>query len=261
MRSKTIGSIAVLLIVVLASCARQPQQTASEFDLDALAAERLAMSDLFSQQPDSSAAFDAEAARRQGFSAEAIQLAQEEVAYSNEVLNQLEATSEGAATLRITGDIEVGGSYPLFEAFTAAVAELEAAGGEVDVGTELTEQGLIPGLSEWYCGYIGRSRPSSAAPWRSYTFANPAAKLRSLGYHSTPGLVGGGWTRPRTYKSWLCGWKTYRDHAYILRTTTLREQNYAGYTPRGEPNPEIYRSGPWPYSTWPAYVYWWHSRH
>lgn len=38
----------------------------------------------------------------------------------------------------------------------------------------------------------------------------------------------------------------------------IREQNYTG-EPGGEPNPEIYSSGPWPYPDWPLYVLWWHE--
>lgn len=127
-------------------------------------------------------------------------------------------------------------------------------------------------LAAWYeCGSIVRPRPRRAMPAVLVgEVADPAATLSSWGYHRTPGFAGGGWTRPQTYNPARCGISTYRDHAFVgLRFTScigtacefrwpIREQNYVA-APYGEPNPEVWRSGPWPYATWPAYVYWWHA--
>jgi hypothetical protein len=138
MRSPYIG-LTMVLLMVLASCNQQPK-VASELNINALANERLAMRELFTQTSDNYAAFDAEAAKQKGFSAEAIQLAQEEVALSNEVLKQLEATSQGDI-LSLTENIKVESSkYPAFEAFTNAVAKLEAAGNEVNLEGDLERE-------------------------------------------------------------------------------------------------------------------------
>lgn len=114
----------------------------------------------------------------------------------------------------------------------------------------------------YHCGTFWHPLPPNGAPWISHTRSNPSETLRSWGYHETPDVAGGGWTRPRTYDWWWCGFETFRDHAYIdPNGTTIHEQKYEGWTPPGEPNPEVWRSGPWPYATWPAYVRWWHSRY
>jgi hypothetical protein len=107
------------------------------------------------------------------------------------------------------------------------------------------------------CGWFPNPKPSQAGPWKNIPRTNPAKVLRAWGYHPTPGIAGGGWTRPQTWRASSCGKNTFRDHAYIIEPRTIREQNYTG-SPTGEPNPEVWRSGPWPYAEWPAYVAWWH---
>src|SRR6185295_1398442 len=108
------------------------------------------------------------------------------------------------------------------------------------------------------CGWYSSPRPTTQAAWTEYSSANPTQTLLNLGYHPPSGDVGQGWTRPVTYKSWLCGWNTFRDHGYP-KSTSVREQRYKWFTPPGEPNPEVWISGPWPYPTWPGYVWWWHT--
>ena len=124
------------------------------------------------------------------------------------------------------------------------------------IGNPITE---AAGMAD--CGIYWSPKPTVGKSWVTYNVSNVDNTLRSWGYHSTLGLAGGGWTRSQTWHPWNCGWNTFRDHALKISGTTLREQNYHGWNPRGEPNPEVYISGPWPYSTWPAYVYWWHSTH
>lgn len=120
-----------------------------------------------------------------------------------------------------------------------------------------TPWGEAAGMAD--CGIYWSPKPGSAKSWVTHKVNNADATLRSWGYRSTPGLAGGGWTRSQTWHPWNCGFNTFRDHALRIDSRTIREQNYHGWNPRGEPNPEVYASGPWPYSTWPAYVYWWHN--
>ena len=100
------------------------------------------------------------------------------------------------------------------------------------------------------------------ADWTTHSSSNPRATLRAAGYHYTPPpfarYKNKDYTRPQTYQPSLCGRKTFRDHAIIEGAGRYRTQEYTGWTPPGEPNPEVHRSGPWPYLTWPAYVAWWH---
>ena|GEM_PF-5078195 len=124
------------------------------------------------------------------------------------------------------------------------------------IGSSVTE---ALGMAD--CGVFWAPKPSVAKSWITYKVGSVDSTLKSWGYHSTPSLVGGGWTRTQTWHWWNCGYGTFRDHALKMDNTTLKEQNYDGWSPRGEPNPELYASGPWPYTVWPAYVYWWHSTH
>jgi hypothetical protein len=148
---------------------------------------------------------------------------------------------------------------------------------------------LIPdplGLARRYkCGHFVRPVPQHAVPFvegplqgSSPTGAGADALARTWGrgqgFHDTPGFAGGGMTRPQTFTPALCGLNTYRDHAYpsLFQVRTCSDfdgnppctyqarlliQDYTS-SPGGEPNPELWRSGPWPDDEWPAYVYWWH---
>lgn len=200
--------------------------------------------------------FDVENARKQKFSEESIALAQEIAIFTNDLLTAIPNVDGSIENVRV--DIQ---------RYTNLAAYFEAANNYVDAmsqsqsikadpsGVHTMGNGFTSG-----CGYYTNPKPSRAAPWVDRSSANPAQTLESWGYHATPDLVGGGYTRPQTWRWYECGFSTYRDHAYITGSTTFREQSYVGWEPNGEPNPEVYRSGPWPYSDWPAYVYWWHSK-
>ena len=108
------------------------------------------------------------------------------------------------------------------------------------------------------CGAWWDPRPNGAVGYVAVPSADPEADLLALGFHKTPQIAGGGFTRPQTFRWWACGFGTYRDHAYTF-PTKYEIQDYAGINPRGEPNPEVWRTGPWPYEVWPAYVAWWHA--
>jgi hypothetical protein len=109
------------------------------------------------------------------------------------------------------------------------------------------------------CGYYNNPKPNRAQTYRFWgPYSDPQAVARSWGYHAPPAGMGSlGWTRARTWNSSVCSTNSYRDEAVPQTNGELAEQNYAGWTPNGEPNPEIWSYG-WPYSDWGAYVYWWH---
>lgn len=133
-------------------------------------------------------------------------------------------------------------------------------------------------IAKYKCGFFGNDRPRRAAQrFTEFNVQDPEGRLRSLGYHKTRNrFFGGGWTRPQTYLSVLCGFNTFRDHSNIVscgthnygdgtgthRVCDISRQEYdKAKPPYGEPNPEFYRSGPWPYLAWPAYVAIWHRKH
>lgn len=226
-------------------------------DFIARSQDLIRMHDLFQGGSGRPVTFASKTARAKGFSAESIALAEELTAYTNDLMAKASDTAKAEAVVDVRNlDVELRPYPRLVVYFAETTRYAEKSQAEEAMGFP-----GVPGVSEYVCGHFLRPRPPHGAPWRQHTRSNPAATLRSWGYHETPGFAGGGWTRPQTYNPALCGWNTYRDHAYIAGNNTIREQNYEGWTPRGEPNPEVWRSGPWPYPTWPAYVRWWHSRY
>lgn len=133
------------------------------------------------------------------------------------------------------------------------------------------------------CGYYGNYKPWGQAPLIQWNFSNKKNLfdiISSWGYRTTesyarisPGSV----TRPQTYNWWNCGFNTFRDdgiwniqddkwvtlypNTYQNLPYYFREQNYNGWNPSGEPNPNIFKPdvGPWPYYDWGAYVYYYHK--
>ena len=118
---------------------------------------------------------------------------------------------------------------------------------------------------ESVCGEVGSPKPSYILDFEGLTpdqFGYDYEKfLEAKGFHRTIDLLGGGWTKPKTYRPDLCGWNSYRDHAYFLEAQNLlmiQEFKLQAGEPNGEPNPEL-DDYEWPYLTWPIYVRWWHE--
>jgi len=254
--SLTLTTLVILSLLITGEIA-QAQQFSSDFDTLSLDLEL--MYDLFQGGGDQLVTFDSEAARKQGYSPKSIKLAEELTAFTNDLI--IEAKKNRKAKGVRTDVRELGSSikkYSLLNTYFQDAAENAKTISKDE--HEARIKGLFPPVNEYVCGSIWHPVPSSAAPWKIFGpySSNKAAEqhLKDIGYHGTPDSAGGGFTRPQTYKWALCGFKTYRDHAYVSKKE-IHEQNYTGSIP-GEPNPEIWRSGPWPYPTWPAYVVWWH---
>jgi hypothetical protein len=236
------------------------KEVANQFDV--LSRELMLMEDLFKGGNGELVTFDAKSARLMGYSQMSIKLAEELTESTNALISaSAKVTNKKGTSLRIQDlgvDLKI---YPVLSPYlekaTARVAEQSSKSSDKQKAGESVM--ALSVLSEYYCGAFWRPLPSVQAPWRTFqNISNPASTLRSWGYHETPNSAGGGWTRPQTHMSWICGWQTFRDHAYPSGNS-IREQNYQGFTPRGEPNPEVWRSGPWPYAYWPTYVLWWHQ--
>jgi hypothetical protein len=206
-------------------------------DFASLSSDLQSARDLFAGGNGKLVTFDAKAAAARGLSAEGIQLGRELADYTNALV-----AADGAALANSVDVTKVRvdlSRFPLLASYLdeatvnrhKLAAEEDPTLPEPEVGSQVEPQSW---LSEYICGAFWRPRPSSAAPWINWWSTNPHAVLTSWGYHTTPSFAGGGYTR---------------------------DQTYAGWTPRGEPNPEVWRSGPWPYPTWPVYVRWWHQEH
>ena len=220
--------------------------------------------------------FDLAAARRQGFSSQSINLAKQIVAFTNrlqeiaseaeaegDVVGQINAPKDRADAMMQRAEVELE-DFPAVTSFFASASQYQ-----YDVAT--SEQGGVKKSDReslaftfetpaTVCGGFLTPRPTRAAPWVSMSNNNPSATLYQWGYHPAPNYAGGGWTRPQTYRPDMCKWNSFRDHALIPNSKTIKEQKYTGWSPNGEPNPEVL-SYSWPYPAWPAYVYWWHQTH
>ena len=208
--------------------------------------------------------FDTVTAKKRNYSKESIVLGEQLAALTNELTASMSAEQPGIRD----GQVDIS-KYPAVAAYfqdaTAAIQATEGVpqGQQEANGLSASPEGIRAQptfvTGQLVCGWYTNPKPNANKAWRWWSNSNPDELMRSWGYHATSGLVGGGWTRPQTWNSWACGWGTYRDHAYNYGNAYVVEQNYDGWSPRGEPNPEVYLSGPWPYSDWPAYVYWWHT--
>ena len=262
MNTHRLVSLALMLLLALpvvgGAAAQEAPIPITQSDFVAFSADLMKMEKLYSGGNGELVTFDAKAAYEQGFSADSVALAAELAAHTNALIlaAQQALKSDGfsdIATLNVSLD-----DYPRVQAYFAAATE--NAKGMADGGSA-PEGWCNPGLTDaaCSCGHWWYPRPSSTAPWRNWTSSNPSSTLTSWGYHTTPNWAGGGWTRAQTYYPSRCGNNTFRDHAYITGSRTFREQNYSGFTPRGEPNPEFWAGGPWAYAAWPSYVQWWHA--
>ncbi|MDP9190491.1 MAG: hypothetical protein M3P06_02160 [Acidobacteriota bacterium] len=208
--------------------------------------------------------FDVEGAKLRGTDAATIELASELAAYTNDLVRAADAFANGKGPnpMNVAPTEEHMMVRRFFRAATAFHIKEAAYGREGSTGGIQTDGWCKSYLTDaaCTCGHWSYPQPSKGAPWKESTSKNPSATLKSWGYHQTPGIAAIGWTRAQTYYPSRCGSGTFRDHAYIKTDgKTIREQNYAGWTPRGEPNPEFWTSWKWPYPAWPTYVQWWHS--
>ena len=235
---------------------------ASCIDFLAMTQNLIKMEDLFSGGNGELLEFDRSKARGLGFPESSILLAKELTEY----INAWQQAPAATDMLGVTGSAPE--KPPRVSAFFHCATQYnknekdslrgEASGGCTRGGVRLTE-------AKCQCGHFLNPRPSREAGWTRHSSPNRRATLIAAGYHYTPPPFAA-WdnthfTRPQTYQPSLCGRKTFRDHAQIKdedNNDIYWTQEYTGWTPPGEPNPEIHRSGPWPYRTWPAYVAWWH---
>ena len=205
--------------------------------------------------------FDVEGALEAGFHPDSVALAEEMAAHTNFLIERsLEQGSVVAADVDSMNEAE---NYPLVDSFFSSAGEArENTEDEVQAAVDLCD--LNAGCA---CGNWEHPKPSVAAGRVHYHgLSNPEQFLRNRGYHETRPYASnysdGDWTRPETYRSFQCGWNTYRDHGRIDdNDPRVNEQIYtiSEHGLPGEPNPEIHNSGPWPYITWPSYVHWWHT--
>lgn len=258
--------IAIVLSIVMAGCSISSltgSDTGQSTQFFRLTEDifRLQQQGIISVNGSQHVAFNREIATQNGMSTDSIQLATELVDLSNQLTTQSTTTSAPIMVFVImNAETDLLVSYPTARMYFDEATknhggfEIKSAASDI-VGAAV-------------CGTWGNPKPRSVPIYREhFGLADPAATLRSWGYHETPGgnATGGGWTRDQQYHPQICGTNAFRDQGNIVYPRNggapyISEQNYEGFTPRGEPSPEVWRVSPWPYPLWPAYVFWWHTK-
>ncbi|MEJ5310971.1 MAG: hypothetical protein WHX52_14500 [Anaerolineae bacterium] len=186
--------------------------------------------------------FDAKKALSNGFSNGIVFLAEEIVAFQNELA--IAAQNDRAADIT-QFDVTLD-QYPALARLFDSAAQ-RRSGDNVPLGVDP-------------CGTYSNPVPSYTPSWNGFSASNPTTYLLSIGFHHTaPYACGYGncstsdFTRGRGYSGpyGYCSSPRFRDHGRIWSSTT-------GGIQYGEPNPEIH-SYSWPYWYWGSYVAWWHS--
>jgi hypothetical protein len=243
-------------------------------DLVSVSEQLASVEDLFAGGGSMPVTFDSVRAKDRGTDAATIELAEELSAYTNDLMRAADDFVNHRST-KNPMDLDASSEkYPMVRRFFDAATAFHAQDSESanNAGSRVSALAQPPvhalGWCSWLitdaactCGHWLYPQPNHAAQWKNYTSTNPTATLQGWGYHQTPSFAGGNWTRAQTYYPSRCGNGTYRDQAIITGSKTFKEQNYAGFTPRGEPNPEFWTSWVWPYPAWPTYVQWWHAHY
>ncbi len=237
-----------------------------ENNFDKISYEVYEMQKLFSWNYNDWVIFDVKWAKSKWYSKESIDISIE----MEQITNKIIQTSKNNKTnLNIENNFDIENSssiifsnikltdYPKFEKFVTTIKKTDDL--ETVKQSNNTTLGLFDATE--ICGSFWNHKPTSAAPWstQSINSLNQGKTiLYASGFHPTSDTYGGWWTRPQNYESWICGVGSFRDHASINSSNTiLYIQDYNGFTPRWEPNPEI-NTYTWPYAAWPSYVYYWH---
>jgi hypothetical protein len=218
---------------------------ADKINFEKLSVDLISMEPYFAGNQGDMITFDSKLASQAGFSKESIQLAKEMTALTNNIVNQLKnaetSTHTRSSTPKLdTVDINID-NYHLLQKYFAAAKTADAS--------PKRNARSVRGWCSWalsdtacYCGSFFYPRPNIKNPYKHYPLGNdPEGLVKSWGFHKTQIRYGGGWTRPQTYNPRYCGEGTYRDHIGIdYKNKRIVMQNYEGFTPRGEPNPEIF---------------------
>lgn len=243
----------VLVFALLALLASSPLTIASAqlgSDVDQINQELAALEPYVHFANDGTSTLDARSARQDGFSEHTISLAEEIVAFHNELV-EIEAASGVHDVERIKISLE---RYPRLREFFELASQESTA--------EKSSNGPSP-LGVHACGTFSNPVPDYTPP--RYTFgpyADPEGTLLSWGFHHTAWYACGQLPPYDCPNDFTRGRGYYGPYGYCS-SPRFRDQGRTDGSPYftiqyGEPNPEIY-SYSWPYWYWDAYVFWWHQ--
>jgi len=199
--------------------------------------------------------FDSNAAIEDGFSKDVVLLAQEIVAFQNDMAKLgFESGTKDITQLDISMD-----KYPrVAKFFVQMTRQFESAKDNATLDS-------LPLASDPHpCGTYDYPVPDSTPKWYYYSSDDPEQDLVDAGFHRTAAYAceegctndDGDWvdfTYERAYTGpyGTCSSPRFRNHGRIQSSSRYAVQY-------GEPNPEIL-SYVWPYWNWGAYCRWWHN--
>lgn len=243
---------------------------AEEIPFTDISSELAQMQNLFTGNYSDGVIFDINLAKSQGYSKKAIKISLEMSILTNklisieknkqlDLLEKKNSTKDMLLQNRKTSNVNLL-NYPELTWFMGNLKKQHSKKSKTAISEQITTLGLFDATE--ICGSFWNPKPTQAADWEitPITSLNHAKSILYVsGYIDAEN--GPGWSRPRSYQSWICNEGSFRDHATVNNANTkLYIQDYAGFTPRGEPNPDI-STYLWPYAAWPSYVFWWHANY
>lgn len=242
---KALRFVLMLVLIVLACAPMITPTGASEKSLEQISKELMAL-EPYVQRDESTGqqTFDAASARKNGVAEDIVLLAEELVAFQNELVR---VSTAGQAMTTVSVD-----PYP-------RVKELMNLATQKARGNAGTDGGSPDGVSP--CGQFGYPVPNYTPPRPRYgPVSNPRQTLLNKGYHQTAFYAcfwyscPNDFTKGRSYSGpyGYCSSPRFRNQG-----TTSDGSRYYNIQ-SGEPNPEIHSYG-WPYWNWGVYCFWWHQ--
>jgi hypothetical protein len=204
------------------------------------------------------ATFDKNSAQKAGFNRESLETFYQINEYNNELISDIKQNFSNQSLIN---------KYPLAKKYFKEAKDRYNRGifttfdyskSTVSKGN-MFEINTFADSSQNQCGTWGNPKPTSSAPWVTWYLST--SKLSDWGYHPTAWYVGtNDFTRSKSWNTGWCRTNSFREHAIIKDINKFVEQKYDGYSPNGEPNPEV-DSYSWPYWNWPSYARWWHANY
>lgn len=190
-------SIAIALAAILMPTSALAEKPGSNFARLAADMARFHALGILQGDFERGATFNAALARQLGFSQPAIRLGEQIAAATNDLIAGVKAAQQRKDSVQVTELTIQIERYPDLQQFwfDAAIQSAQRGLDDADLFAKEIEPLGVPGASHVVCGYYPNPKPSTNGPWTTHNnISNPAATLRSWGYHETwpPDYTGGG---------------------------------------------------------------------
>jgi hypothetical protein len=218
--------------------------------------EKPTVEELKAHKTTKKATFNKKESEKLGFNKKSIDTFEQLNDYNNELISDIDKNFSNKEFIN---------KYPLVKTYFKEARlrqnkgiKTEVSYANTSINKSLFEVNTFADNSQNQCGTWGNPKPTSAKNWVTWN-VNTNTTPYNWGYHNTASYVGtNDMTRTKTWNSGWCNYGSFRDHIIPKDIYKLIEQNYDGWSPNGEPNPEVF-SYSWPYWNWPSYAQWWHN--